>query len=100
MATPSALAAFAASRHHVVTTAELYELGFSRAAIRHLVATQRSFRIHRGVYAVGRQQLTSEGRWKAAVAGGPPGCGLGLISDAVHWELLRDPGRHATKGSS
>jgi very-short-patch-repair endonuclease len=89
MTAPSALAAFAARQHHVITTAQLRSLGFSPAAIRHLVGTQRIFRVHRGVHAVGRKQLTEEGRWMAAVLACPPGAALSHVSAAVLWELLR-----------
>jgi very-short-patch-repair endonuclease len=84
-----ALAAFAARQHHLITTAQLRSLGFSPAAIRHLVAGERIFRVYRGVYAVGRKQLTEEGRWMAAVLACPPGAALSHVSAAVLWELLR-----------
>lgn len=89
MTTLSALAAFAAPRHHIVTVADLRALGYSRAAMRHLVATHRIFRVHRGVFVVGREQLSEEGVRMAAVLAGPPGGALGLVSAAVSWGLLR-----------
>lgn len=88
----SALAARAAAHHHVITVAELRELGFTDDAIRHLVATRRLFRIHRGVYAFGRPDLTREGRWYAAVVASPPAGALGLYSAAVRAELLDEEG--------
>lgn len=85
----TALAAFAARRHNIVTTAELKALGFTRDAIAHLVRTERIFRVHRGVFTVGRKQLTKEGSWIAAVLACPAGAALSHLSAAVLWELLR-----------
>lgn len=79
----------AARQHHVISIAQLRSLGYSKEAIRHLVRTQRLFRQHPGVFAVGREQLTDRGRWKAAELAGPPDGGLGRISASVFWELLR-----------
>jgi very-short-patch-repair endonuclease len=51
----------------VVTRAQLIELGFHREAINHRIAKGRLHLLHRGVYAVGRPEVTREGRWMAAV---------------------------------
>jgi hypothetical protein len=51
------------------------ELGFSHDAIRHRVATRRLHLVARGVYAVGRQELSREGRWMAAILA----CGDGAV---------------------
>ena len=88
----TALAARAAAQHHVITTAQLRALGVSKDGIRHLVATRRLFRIHRGVYAFGRPDLTREGRWYAAVAASPAAAALGLYSAAVRAKLLDEEG--------
>jgi very-short-patch-repair endonuclease len=88
----SALAAHAAAHHHVISTAELRSLGFSKDAIRHLVATKRLFRLHRGVYVFGRRDLSREGRWYAAVAASPARAALGIFSAAVLLELLTEEG--------
>jgi hypothetical protein len=63
----SEVAALAARQHGVVTHGELRELGLSADAIRHRVARGRLHRVHRGVYALGRAELSREGRWMAAV---------------------------------
>ena len=42
-------------------------LGFDDAAIKHRLKTARLHRISAGVYAVGRPELTREGRWMAAI---------------------------------
>lgn len=88
----SVLAAFAANQHHVVTHAELRSMGWSKDGIRHLQATERIFPKHRGVYAVGREQLTERGRWRAAVVACARSAALGDLSGAVFWELLRYDG--------
>jgi hypothetical protein len=51
----------------VLTRRDLEGLGFSKMAIDHRVATGRLHLISRGVYAVGRPELTPRGRWMAAV---------------------------------
>jgi uncharacterized protein DUF559 len=51
----------------VLTRSDLDELGFSKMAIEHRIATGRLHPIARGVYAVGRSDLDRHGRWMAAV---------------------------------
>jgi len=46
---------------------QLIAIGFSRAAISRWVAMGRLFRVGRGVYAVGRRELSRNGRFLAAV---------------------------------
>ncbi|HET9197310.1 MAG TPA: type IV toxin-antitoxin system AbiEi family antitoxin domain-containing protein [Solirubrobacterales bacterium] len=57
----------ARGQHGVIARRQLLDLGFSAMAIRHRVKRGRLHRIHTGVYAVGRPQITREGRWMAAV---------------------------------
>ncbi|MGH2963180.1 MAG: DUF559 domain-containing protein [Solirubrobacterales bacterium] len=45
----------------------MLELGFTSDAIKHRISTGRLHPAWRGVYAVGRPQLTKHGRWMAAV---------------------------------
>jgi hypothetical protein len=54
-------------QHGVLTRRDLHALGFGESAIRHRLATGRLHHLSRGVYAVGRSELTREGRWMAAV---------------------------------
>jgi very-short-patch-repair endonuclease len=54
-------------QHGVLARRDLEALGFSPTAIDHRVATGRLHLISRGVYAVGRPDLTPHGRWMAAV---------------------------------
>lgn len=56
----------------MVTRAQLLELGFSKAAIRHKLASGRLHPLMRGIYAVGRPEVGELGRWMAAtLACGP-----------------------------
>jgi very-short-patch-repair endonuclease len=81
----------ARSQYGVITREQLRALGFSAAAIRHRVDEGRLHRRWRGVYAVGRPELTREGIWMAAALT----C-RGALSDsaaAAHWAVRPDTGR-------
>lgn len=54
-------------QHGVLSRRDLEALGFSKMAIDHRIATGRLHLISRGIYAVGRRELTPHGRWMAAV---------------------------------
>lgn len=71
--TPDAAAAFIARRQHGnVTSEQLLACGVSETMTRWRVKTGRLFRVHRGVYAVGRPPLTPlEHAAAAALACGP-----------------------------
>jgi very-short-patch-repair endonuclease len=68
--------ALAARQHGVVTRAQLIDLGMSPEAIKHRVQRRRLHPVHRGVYAVGRPQLTRHGVLTAAVLSCGPGAAL------------------------
>jgi hypothetical protein len=59
----------------VLTRSDLLALGFSKIAIEHRVATGRLHAIARGIYAVGRPELSPKGRWMAATLA----CGDGAV---------------------
>lgn len=71
------------AQHGVVARWQLLELGFTGAAIRHRVRVGRLHPVYRGVYAVGRRQLTRRGRWMAAVLACGPGAVLSHESAAA-----------------
>jgi very-short-patch-repair endonuclease len=66
---------------------DLEGLGFSKMAIEHRVATGRLHLISRGVYAVGRRELTPRGRWMAAVLVCGDGAMLSHRSAAQLWGI-------------
>src|SRR3954454_8215428 len=80
-----------ATQHGVVSHAQLRELGLSRHAIAHRVERGRLHRVFRGVYAVGRPELTRHGRWMAAVLGSGSGACLSHCSAAALWGLSTRP---------
>jgi hypothetical protein len=82
--------ALAERQHWVVTRAQLLGLGVHPQAIKHRVATGRLHPVASGVYAVGRPQLTREGRWMAAVLSCGPGAVLSHGSAAALWEIGRE----------
>ena len=66
----------AAQQHGLVTRAQLLEMGLSAAAIKYRVRRGRLHTAYRGVYAVGRPQLTRLGALTAAVLASGPGAAL------------------------
>jgi very-short-patch-repair endonuclease/predicted transcriptional regulator of viral defense system len=81
----------AAGQHGVVTRAQLLGLGLSAHAIEHRLRRGRLHAVARGVYAVGRPQLTRHGGLVAAVLG----CGAdAALSHSSAAELLGIRKRH------
>jgi very-short-patch-repair endonuclease len=80
----------AASQHGVVTRAQLLDLGFSSQAILHRVAKRRLHPVFRGVFAMGRPQLTPYGKWMAAVLACGKRAALSHGSAAALWEIHSD----------
>lgn len=76
-------------QHGIVTTKQLVEVGLTKSAIAKRAKQGRLHRLHRGVYAVGHEGLSSEGRWMAAVLACGSGAALSHGAAAVHWGLLR-----------
>jgi len=87
-------------QHGVLTRRDLLALGFTADAIKHRIVTGRLHRVRRGVYAVGRSELTREGRWMAAVlASGDDtilshGSAAALWGIGPEWRLIEISVRH------
>lgn len=74
-----------AEQNGVVTTARLREIGFTNQAINRWVAMGRLFRLHRGVYLVGRPPPSREARFHAAVLASGGEAGLTGFASAALW---------------
>lgn len=92
-ATPSRAWELANRQHGVIARQQLLGLGFSRHAIAQRIARGRWHRVERGVYAVGRAELTNFGRGMAAVLSCGPSAVLSHESAAALWMLypMTDP---------
>jgi hypothetical protein len=74
-------------QHGVLSRGDLLELGFSPEAIKHRVQRARLHPVARGIYAVGRPQLSREGRWMAAILACGDGAALSHRSAAALWGI-------------
>jgi very-short-patch-repair endonuclease len=74
-------------QHGVVARRDLLALGFDPDAIKHRIATGRLHLVRRGVYAVGRRELSSEGRWMAALLASGDDAVLSHGSAAELWGI-------------
>lgn len=70
-----AVLAVAAAQHNVISLDQLRALGVTDHAVLKAVAAGRLHRVHQGVYAVGRPELTPRGHWMAVVLA----CGEGAV---------------------
>jgi very-short-patch-repair endonuclease len=86
----SAAWALAKKQHDVITREQLLGLGFSDSAIKHRLARGRLHVVCRGVYAVGRRNLTRYGEWMAAVLRCGPNAALSHEDAAALWEIRDD----------
>ena len=73
----------AARQHGVLSLPQLLGCGLTASGVRKRVAAGTLFRIHRGVYALGRPDLTARGRWMAAVLACGPGAVLSHTAAAA-----------------
>jgi hypothetical protein len=91
------LAELATAQHGVVSARQLAGLGYGRTSIHYGEAAGRIHRVHRGVYAVGHEDLTWEGWCMAAVLASAPArvarghqpIVAGHRSAAWLWDVLR-----------
>jgi very-short-patch-repair endonuclease len=74
----------------VVARRQLLGLGLSAKAIKHRVRSGRLHPIGSGVYAVGRPDLTREGRWMVAILTCGPDAVLSGMSAAALWGIGRE----------
>ena len=77
-------------QHAAVTLAQLMLFGLGKAAVAKRAKDGRLYRIHRGVYAVGRPQLTEHGKWMAAVPAYGPRAVISHRSAAALLGIRRD----------
>lgn len=78
-------------QHGVVARSQLLALGIGSRSIEHRVAKGRLHPLWRGVYAVGRPEVTQEGRWMAAVLASGPTALLSHRSAAALWGIAPVP---------
>lgn len=81
------VAELAASQHGVVARWQLRGMGFTDDLIDGWIARSRLLVVFRGVYAVGRRQLTAAGRCMAGVLAGGVAAALSGRSAAWMWDL-------------
>ena len=96
--TSRAIWALAQRQHWVVARRQLLAIGLNAKMIERRVANRRLFVVWRGVYSVGRPELSTEGRMMAAVLACGSGAVLSHDSAAELWEmrLSRDGVIHVT----
>jgi very-short-patch-repair endonuclease len=82
--------AIAQRQHQVITYGQLLALGFTDSAIRHRVAIGRLYRVHQGVYAVGRRDLSRLGEWMAAVLACGPCALLSHVHGGALYGIVKD----------
>lgn len=78
----------ATRQHGVVSTRQLDRIGYSKSSASKAAKAGRLRRVHRGVYAVGDERLTWEGRCLAAVLAASPAVASHLSAGWL-WGLLR-----------
>jgi very-short-patch-repair endonuclease len=80
--------ALAVRQHYAISRPQLLELGLTASAIRHRIASGRLHPVWRGVYAVGRPQLSRHGLWMAALLACGAEAVLSHESAAALWGIL------------
>jgi very-short-patch-repair endonuclease len=81
----------AANQHGVISRRQLLDLGWYPEAIKHRVRRGRLHPVRRGVFAVGRPDLTLHGHWMAAVLACGPGAFLSHVDAARLWGIRGRP---------
>jgi len=80
------------NQHGVISRAQLLDLGLSSEAVVHRVSTGRLHPVARGIYAVGRPELSRRGHWLVAVLSCGPTAVLSHHSAAALWEIQPEEG--------
>ena len=83
----------ASVQHGVVALFQLLAVGYTLEAVKHRVATGRLHPVHRGVYVVGRPELTRTGKWMAAVLACGRSAAVSHESAGALWGLRRESDR-------
>lgn len=78
-------------QHGVVTRSQLLGFGIGSRSIEHRIAKRRLHPLWRGVYAVGRREVSQTGRWMAAVLACGPSALLSHRSAAALWGIAPVP---------
>lgn len=81
----------AARQHGVVARWQLLDFGYTPIAIQHRIERGRLHPVRRGVYAVGRPELSRQGEWMAAVLSCGPETLLNHPSASALWGLAAEP---------
>src|SRR3954471_16240946 len=84
--------ALAARQNGVVSGGQLRALGFTAEAIQHRIERGRLHPLWRGVFAVGRRDVSERGLWRAATLACGEGAVLSHESAAALWGIR--PGGH------
>lgn len=79
-------------QHGAIARRQLLDLGLSAKQIERRIASGRLHPVWRGVYAVGRPQLSKHGRWVAAVLACGPHAALSHGSAAALWGFGKELG--------
>ena len=87
------------AQHGVVSRGQLLRLGFSSDSIHHRIERGRLHPVFRGVYAVGRPELSRHGHWMAAVLACGQDAFLSHEAAAALWGIRADRGQIAVTAS-
>ena len=74
-------------QHGVIAPWQLLDLDFTEDEIRHRVERRRLYRVLRGVYAVGRRELSEHGWWMAAALAFGPDAVLSHEAAGALWRI-------------
>jgi very-short-patch-repair endonuclease len=80
----------ATRQHGILTRKNLLELGYGPRSIEHRLRSGRLHPVYRGVYAVGRPEVSHEGRWMATVLACGRSALLSHRSAAALWGFAKE----------